>query len=200
MASLGIQHKRRLAVAIPVTLRNKSWRTAHAPRWPRWSRRCRKDLGESDVKCSKITESILKSFITDHPDAADKTYGFALLRQLAQSVRLRAQLSEGAHRAVAWSPSQSLRRPPRRSRRPCWVAAGDVRAPQIDGRALVRILARSRRDRPPDCAAQSRRELRRDHPRCEGLTKRALGRLQDADAVAFVLRFEDRKRERGARR
>jgi hypothetical protein len=29
------------------------------------------------------------------------------------------------------------------------------------------------------------RELRRDHRRCEGLTKRALGRLQGADAVAF---------------
>jgi hypothetical protein len=86
----GIQHKRRLAAAIPVTLRNKSWRTAHAPRWPPWSGRCRKDLGESDVKCSKIAESILKSFITDHPDAADKFYGFALLGQLAPSVPMRA--------------------------------------------------------------------------------------------------------------
>jgi hypothetical protein len=54
------------------------------------SGRCRKDLGESDVKCSKITESILKSFITDHPDAADKPYGFALLGQLAPSVPMRA--------------------------------------------------------------------------------------------------------------
>ena len=177
MASLGgIQHKRRLAAAITVTLRNKSWRTAHAPRWPHLSgwvpataisappcdcvrhlvRRCRKDLGESDVKCSKITESILKSFITDHPDAADKPYGFALLGQLAPSVPLRAQLSEGAHRAVAWSRSQSLRRPPRRSRRPRWAAGDDVRVPQIDGRVLVRILARSRHDRPPDCAVRAR--------------------------------------------
>ena len=30
--------------------------------------------------------------------------------------------------------------------------------------------------------------------------KRALGQLQDADAVAFALRFEDRKRELGAKR
>jgi hypothetical protein len=56
------------AAAIPVTLRNKSWRTADAPRWPHRSGRCRKDLGESDVKCSEITESILRSCITDHPD------------------------------------------------------------------------------------------------------------------------------------
>jgi hypothetical protein len=54
------------------------------------SGRCRKDLGESDVKCFKITESILKSFITDHLDAADKPYGFALLGQLAPRVPLRA--------------------------------------------------------------------------------------------------------------
>jgi LmbE family N-acetylglucosaminyl deacetylase len=65
------------------------------------------------------------------------------------------------------------------------AAGDDVRAPQIDGRALVRILARSRHNRPPDCAARSRRELRRDHRRCEGLTKRALGRLQDADALGL---------------
>ena len=150
----GIQHKRRLSAAIPVTLRNKSWRTAPAPRWPHLSGRCRKDLGESDVKCSKITESILKSFITDRPDAADKPYGFALLGSLRRAFPC-AQLSEGAQRAVAWSRSQSLRRPTRRSRRRCWAAGDDVRAPQIDGRALVRIRARSRHDRPPDCAAQA---------------------------------------------
>jgi hypothetical protein len=66
-----------------------------------------------------------------------------------------AQLSEGAQRAVALSRSQSLRRPTRRSRRLCWAAGDDVRATQIDGRALVRIQARSRHDRPPDCAAQA---------------------------------------------
>jgi hypothetical protein len=73
------------------------------------------------------------------------------------------------------------------------AAGDDVRAPQIDGRALVRILARSRHNRPPDCAARSRRELRRDHRRCEGLTKRALGRL-GCGRGRLLLRFEDRKR------
>ena len=37
-----------------------------------------------------FTESILKSFINDRPDAADKSYGFALLGQLALSVPMRA--------------------------------------------------------------------------------------------------------------
>src|SRR6202453_4804883 len=59
------------------------------------------------------------------------------------------------------------------------------------GRGLA--VFRSRHNRPPDCAARSRRELRRDHRRCEGLTKRALGRL-GCGRGRLLLRFEDRKR------
>jgi hypothetical protein len=103
--------------------------------------------------------------------------------------------------ASAYAPNGTPSRPQIRIQgRLAKVAAGDVRAPLLDGRALVRILWLDRATIGRLTALRGPGESYGVIIRVARANEEGAWPTQDADAVAFMLRFEDRKREWGARR